>query len=198
MHFNDFIGVQPHAYSDDFCQQAIDRYAHFAAAGLSHHRSAFEDTPRTHKDDTSVLCTGTLQSAMALRAGSDLYRAFNDAFWGQHLPAYVAEHPALAAVAGQVAPAFKLQKTRVGGGYHVWHYENSGRATASRLLAWMIYLNDVDEGGETEFLYQHRRERPRAGTLLIWPAGFTHTHRGNPPLSNEKYIITGWVERSAS
>ena len=33
MHFNDFIGVQPHAYSDDFCQQAIDRYAHFAAAG---------------------------------------------------------------------------------------------------------------------------------------------------------------------
>ena len=58
----------------------------------------------------------------------------------------------------------------------------------------MIYLNDVEEGGETEFLYQSIRVAPKAGTLLIWPAGFTHTHRGNPPLSGDKYIATGWVQ----
>jgi len=59
---------------------------------------------------------------------------------------------------------------------------------------WMVYLNDVEEGGETEFLYQHKRLKPEQGTLVIWPASFTHTHRGNPPLSNDKYIVTGWTE----
>ena len=58
----------------------------------------------------------------------------------------------------------------------------------------MLYLNTVEEGGETEFLYQSVRFKPVKNTLLIWPAGYTHTHRGNPPLSNEKYIVTGWVE----
>ena len=58
----------------------------------------------------------------------------------------------------------------------------------------MMYLNDVDDGGETEFLYQKKRIRPKQGRVLIFPAGFTHTHRGNPPLSGDKYILTSWLE----
>jgi len=65
---------------------------------------------------------------------------------------------------------------------------------SNRLLTRMVYLNDVEEGGETEFLYQSMRVKPKQGTLVIWPAAFTHTHRGNPPLSNSKYIVTGWTE----
>jgi len=57
-----------------------------------------------------------------------------------------------------------------------------------------LYLNDVEEGGETEFLYVKRRVSAKKGRFVLWPAGFTHTHRGNPPLSGEKYIMTGWVE----
>ena len=41
---------------------------------------------------------------------------------------------------------------------------------------------------------KHLRVKPKQGTLVIWPAAFTHTHRGNPPLSNDKYIVTGWTE----
>ena len=40
---------------------------------------------------------------------------------------------------------------------------------------------------------QHRRVQPKKGLLLIWPAYFTHKHRGNPPLKGEKYIATGWI-----
>jgi len=58
----------------------------------------------------------------------------------------------------------------------------------------MLYLNTVSEGGETEFLYLHRRIKPLQGRLLIFPASFTHTHRGNPPLSGDKYILTSWLE----
>ena len=86
----------------------------------------------------------------------------------------------------------KLQKTPVSGGFHQWHYEDGRPSQSSRMLAWTIYLNDVKEGGETEFLYQSERVKPVKGRTVIFPAGFMHTHRGNPPISNEKYILTGW------
>ena len=53
-------------------------------------------------------------------------------------------------------------------------------------------MNDNFDGGETEFLYQQRREQAITGDLLIFPAAFTHTHRGNPPLGGVKYIATTW------
>ena len=56
-----------------------------------------------------------------------------------------------------------------------------------------VYLNAVPEAGETEFYYQQRKIEPEAGSLLIAPAGFTHTHRGNTPVGGDKYIATSWV-----
>lgn len=82
---------------------------------------------------------------------------------------------------------------KTGNGYHRWHSERFGMNTIERVLAWTIYLNDVTEGGETEFLYQGLRVSPKNGRIVIWPAGWTHVHRGNPPLSNTKYILTGWI-----
>ena len=87
-----------------------------------------------------------------------------------------------------------IQRTKPGQGYHVWHYEDGQYGANRRMFATMLYLNDVEEGGETEFLYQHVRFKPKRGTFLIWPAHWTHTHRGNPPLSEEKYIVTSWIE----
>lgn len=93
----------------------------------------------------------------------------------------------------QYYTTLKMQKTPPGGGYHVWHCENNGHDSSSRCLVWLMYLNDVEDGGETEFLYQSVRVKPSAGTIVLWPAGFTHMHRGNPPLSTDKYILTGWT-----
>lgn len=91
-----------------------------------------------------------------------------------------------------------VQKTKAGEGYHIWHPESDGGSSSTkRVLVSMIYLNDVEEGGETEFLYQHKRFKPKKGTVLIWPAYFTHTHRGNPPLSGDKYIVTSWIEHTS-
>ena len=88
----------------------------------------------------------------------------------------------------------KIQETDIGQGYHIWHYESSDKNLSNRLLAFILYLNDVDEGGETEFLYYPKRVKPKTGTVVLWPAAFTHAHRGNPPISNCKYILTGGVE----
>jgi hypothetical protein len=87
----------------------------------------------------------------------------------------------------------KLQKTPPRGGYHFWHCEHFSKETGPRVLAWMIYLNDIPHGeGETEFIWQKLRVQPEAGKCLIWPTQFTHTHRGNPVYSTDKYIATGW------
>jgi hypothetical protein len=75
-------------------------------------------------------------------------------------------------------------------GFHMWH--DDGKET--RLITFIIYLNDIEEGGETEFLYQKTRIKPEKGKIVMFPCSYTHTHRGNPVLSNqEKYILTGWI-----
>ncbi len=83
------------------------------------------------------------------------------------------------------------------GGYPYWHsevYPQAGHNEAlHRVLLFMFYLNDVEEGGETEFYYQQRKISPKQGTMVIAPGYFTHTHRGNKPISNDKYILTSWI-----
>lgn len=90
-----------------------------------------------------------------------------------------------------------IQKYVAGsGGYPHWHCEIAPETSLEglhRLVLWMYYLNDVEVGGETEFYFQHRAIRPKKGTVVIAPAGFTHTHRGNVPVSGDKYILTSWL-----
>lgn len=71
------------------------------------------------------------------------------------------------------------------------HCENDGKF--KRIFAWMIYLNTIKKGGGTEFLHQKTTAKPIAGDMYIWPAGWTHLHRGVVAPEERKYIITGWV-----
>jgi hypothetical protein len=91
-----------------------------------------------------------------------------------------------------------LQWYRAGeGGYPYWHCElyprDASCETLHRHLLWTLYLNDEFEEGETEFMYQQRKIKPQTGSLLIAPAGFTHTHRGNRPQGGDKFIATSWI-----
>jgi hypothetical protein len=88
----------------------------------------------------------------------------------------------------------KIQKTLPTEGYHVWHIEHGkGTENEKRAFVFSIYLNDVEDGGETEFLHFSKRVKPKKGRIVIWPAGFPYVHRGNPPLSGKKYILTSWM-----
>ncbi len=78
----------------------------------------------------------------------------------------------------------------------MWHSDADGWMNGRRIIVVTLYLNTVEEGGETEFLYQQKRILPTQGTLVLFPAGWTHTHRGNPPLKGDKYILTTWLEFS--
>jgi len=86
----------------------------------------------------------------------------------------------------------KLKKIPAGSGFHVWHFENGSLLSAQRQFVIQLYLNDEFDGGETEFLYQNKREKASAGDVIIFPCSFTHTHRGNPPIGGTKYLVTSW------
>ena len=88
----------------------------------------------------------------------------------------------------------KIQKTLPTEGYHVWHVEHGkGFENEPRAFVFSIYLNDVEDGGETEFLHFSKRVKPKTGRIVIWPAAFPYIHRGNSPLSGKKYILTSWM-----
>lgn len=89
--------------------------------------------------------------------------------------------------------SFNMQRYEPNEGFFEYHCERASFGFLDRVLVWMVYLNDVNDRGETEFYYQHHFERPRQGTLLIWPSDWTYTHRGISSPTETKYILTGWI-----
>jgi len=86
--------------------------------------------------------------------------------------------------------SYNIQKYLPGQGFKSWHYESTSQSI--RLFVWMIYLNDVEDGG-TEFMFQRHTEPAEQGKLLFFPADWTHTHRGQVSNTKTKYILTGWI-----
>lgn len=108
---------------------------------------------------------------------------------------YVEKYQGSAALdAWGIAEQVNIQHYAPGGGYRIWHCERWGKGmpSAARHLVFMTYLNTVSDAGGTEFLYQGITVQPKKGLTLIWPADWTHHHRGVVSPTEDKYIITGW------
>jgi len=88
---------------------------------------------------------------------------------------------------------YNIQYYPPGGGFKKEHFERNGSnlQISKRCLVFMTYLNDVEDGG-TEFYYQKLKSPAKKGLTLIWPAEWTHIHKGQISRKNEKYIVTGW------
>lgn len=89
---------------------------------------------------------------------------------------------------------YKIQMYPKGRGRFAWHMDALGPMTQARLLAMILYLNDVEEGGETAFHYQQLEIAPRAGTALFFPTAWTHMHCGRVPISDDKYIVSSFFQ----
>ena len=108
---------------------------------------------------------------------------------------YVKQHPFLGALytPWSIEESFNIQKYLPGMSYKGEHMEHGKDAYDSRrLLGWMLYLNDIKEGGGTCWPQQNFITTPKGGDLYIWPAGWTHSHYGIVAPKEIKYIITGW------
>ncbi len=77
--------------------------------------------------------------------------------------------------------------------YYNWHIDcQTHQGGWTRTVACIWYLNEVEEGGETEFAFDHKIT-PETGKLILFPATWNFPHRGLPPLKGNKYIITSFV-----
>lgn len=193
LEFKDFIGVFHNVASKEECNKIIEHFENVDELKLTVSRKEFEEINSTLKDNKIYPMINEGDSLL-MRINQNILKGFIENL-NTVYEIYKKKYDVMDSLdIHKLNPDVKIQKTVPGQGYHVWHCENAGIATSRRALLCMMYLNDVEEGGETEFLYQSLRVKPKAGTIVICPAYFTHTHRGNPPLKEAKYMINGWVE----
>ena len=177
--YKDHIAVYKNAYSKEWCDNIIKQIENTSLKP----RDKSEGTNIMKKD---LACFFTDKDKFSI--------PFIEDFFKNYWSLYITQYPILREFNFHTIDCIKGQKTQPTEGYHVWHSEHGTSEISNRIAAYTVYLNDVEEGGETEFLYQSLRVPAKQGTLCIFPAGYTHVHRGNPPLTNNKYILTGWIE----
>jgi len=103
-----------------------------------------------------------------------------------------AQFPAL-----QIAPlrctGYKIQHYKKNEGQFKWHFDAFGPGGWDRQLALIIYLNSVADGGETSFHRQNLHIKPVAGDAVFFPTFWTHMHCGQIPVSEDKYVISSFI-----
>lgn len=85
-----------------------------------------------------------------------------------------------------------LERIEPGQGFD-WHFDGNLPGTERRVLATIVYLADIDQGGQTQFAYQGVAVAPKAGSLVLFPPFWTHLHRGDTPAAGYKYNLTNFV-----
>ena len=220
--FDEFLLVRDGALADDVCDELIRRFANHpdrapgrSGAGVDPavkdsvdldigRAPAFADLmPVVAQAVFSALLAYLRRHPYTLLAGASVAR--RDPTTGATVALGADELAALpdAELAGLANRFFRcgdvtLQRYERGrGGYFAWHTEATPADPTGeklhRVLPWMVYLDDVADGGETEWLHQRKVVQPKRGRLAMWPAYFTHTHRGNVPRSSDKHVVTSWV-----
>ena len=186
----DFLGVFDNMADEAYCKKVINHFERVKTIS----RREKENVSQIEKDNQIYFMINETDSVV-MDSNQVILEGFIKAI-SKALDEYRKQYPILIEGVGKydLNNDVKIQRTLPGQGYHVWHCENGGIPSSRRMIVASMYLNKCEEGGETEFLYQHRRIKPQAGRVVLAPTGWTHPHRGNPPLKGVKYMINGWLE----
>lgn len=188
----DFIGLYENVYPDGYCNHMIQEFERLLKSGVCNNRQDFDGVTKTKKQDEFTFLNLKNHAASPFNGESVL-----QIFWEglqKCYDEYNSEYDILKDMPVRCT-SVKVQKTVPGGGYHIWHCEQNAGDMGNRVLTYSLYLNTLGENcaGETEFLYQKLRVPPKENSMIIWPAAYTHTHRGNVVHGDKsKYIMTGW------
>jgi len=141
------------------------------------------------KDTTDI----SIEPKDLLLPGNEIFNDYFNLLFECHKD-YISQWPFLNSVNSLYEIGnFNVQKYNQGQHFKKIHSERGNLGTLHRVFAFMTYLNNVEEGGSTYFSHYDLEIIPKKGLTLIWPAEWTHAHRGNIITKGEKYIITGWI-----
>ena len=183
-----FNGIEEYknAFDKAYCKQLIDLFEERSKMQLTEHQ-------RSGKNQDERIMMDLSNHNKMYHVDWNMCEIFYQTINGIFEEKYKEKYNILATGCRQHSPkGMSVQKSLPHQGYHAWHGEISSLQTASRIVAYTLYLNDVEKDGETEFLYQGVKIKPEAGKLIFFPGIYTHPHRGNPIYEGVKYLVTGW------
>ena len=191
--YKDFVGIYDNSVPADLCEEFVKNYDEAVRnrtiidVSKDNETKILDNSPKFIREDNVAYITPTVSTIYPIPPVQAYFKFLEECF-RCYVNNYGVEFN------GNVYnDLFKIHKVRKTEGFHAWHYERAGQHV-DRVMAYMTYLEVPKKGGETEFLHQSLRIDPVVGRTLIWPGGFTHMHRGNPPLEGEKLYITGWFK----
>ena len=179
----DYIRVYDDALPVGFCEQLI---------------AGFENTKQLQKRNGRGVREGLeLSSWMELDVGAHADKAFIGFFISQIetcLSRYNADLKLSIPIPSRPGTdKLMLKRYRPGGEDQFQPHFDSIDVVSNRYLVFLWYLNDVDQGGETEFCDLGIKVAPRAGRLLMFPPYWMYQHAGRPPISGDKYILSTYL-----
>ena len=179
--FSDFIYIERDALPKSFCNNVIEKFEQ-------------DDRKRQGQVGSGVHLEIKRSSDLSITELED-WKSYDQAFFRclnnglkkyvRFLPEEYTIHKALSEIKNDTG--YQIQRTQPGD-YYIWHHDQS----ATRMVTFIWYLNDIKDGGYTEFI-DGTRIQPEAGKLIIFPATWDFLHRGVSPKTETKYLCTGWV-----
>ncbi len=199
MKFSDTIGIIPNVLSKNECSNLISLFEGYNKTGETYTGSTLGGVESAKKSTDYNLLNHREANSKYI---SMVANAFNKANvdWFKNFP-YNDLYSHRRTIDGSTYyPLLQMQKyNKNDGHFNGWHLEKQDFNTTHRYLVFILYLNDVNEGGETEFLFKEEgnddffKVKPKTGTLIIHPASWPYIHKGNKPISDDKYILTTWL-----
>ena len=198
MHLKDYIRIYDNVVSDSFCDKLIN---------ILHNNETYEGTSGDNNKDKKVKDSSDLDLTIDLNSVTpelykELFLQIQDPivnYINTFIPNregkqnYLTNEDASKFFTLLQPPKLKKYKAP-DQGYHAWHQDlGIVPPQSQRLLVVMLYLNDVKEGGETSFYHQNIKIKPEKGTAVLFPPYYTHMHKGESPISNDKYICNIYI-----
>lgn len=171
------------ALTSDFCQRMID---------------SFNGLTRFHARSGKGVMGQLEESAWTELNVTKVTDPSVEAFFRDQVMRYLAMYNEHVTLTLPVPPRNRLENLRIkrysvdAGDCFQPHFDAMDYCS-NRYMVFLWYLNDVSEGGETEFCDLGLRIGARQGRLLMFPPYWMFQHAGLPPLSNDKYMISTYL-----
>jgi hypothetical protein len=195
MNLNNFVFVKENAFSAEFCDNLIQDFELYKSTGRTRAGQSGLGIDDTVKNTTDLNILDFPE--LTLKYNDTLNNTFNyllsEEYLGQ-LPFQEEFGKGMLFFNPTFYEILQIQKyDQNKGHYNGWHAETGSFEMSRRMFVFILYLNDVNEGGETELLYTGLKINPKKGKLVIHPASYPFVHKGHTPVSNSKYILTTWL-----
>ena len=190
--WSDFNGIEEYrnAFDSDWCKKLIDLFEERSKMQLTEYQ-------RSGKNQDQRIFMDVASHNKMYHVDSDVVDEFYTTVAKWYEEQYKAKYTILTqekniAVCQHSPKGMSIQKSLPHQGYHYWHCETGSISTSCRAVTYTLYLNNVEKGGETEFIYAGIKVKPEEGKLIFFPTNYIATHRGNPLYKGVKYLVSGW------